>query len=202
MTNLLKLEPRRDSCRSPIESLLALPTITPDDELYFASGNNEYEDSISYFRQQIGNYLVQNAPFFSETILVPLVRELRLALIKARRERLWDYVHGQESDRGFARRTLEEYISITKSINLGCTRAKRTTTLKRAFKLLLPQAKNQLRSLEVSHVEIELGLNAAPRDGKPEELLEEFIAQRRLCGTGIENIMRSQLTVSRETRGR
>ena len=197
---MLQLEPRRDSCRSPIESLLSLPQIVGGDDFSIASGDNTREDAIFFFRKQIADYIIPNAPFFSETIVVPLVRELRKALDQARLEKLGDYVHGRETDRGFSRATLEHYIALTKSINLGCKRAKRSVTLKRIFKILAPQAKRRLRSLEISHVEIELGLNKAPADGCPETLLEEFIAQRRLCGTGIENIMRNQLTYSRESR--
>ena len=195
---MLQLEPRRDSCRSPMESLLTLPTSPQEDDLYLASGDNYQEDAIFFFRKQIANYIIPNAPFFSETILVPLIRDLRTALNKALIEKMGDYMRGAETDRGYARMTLENYINLTKSINIGCSRAKRSVTLKRVFKILDPQAKRRLRSLEVSHVEIEIGLNKPPKDGRPEELLEDFIAQRRLCGTGIENIMRSQLADSRE----
>lgn len=197
---MLQLEPRRDSCRSPIESLLSLPTSPQHDDLFIASGDNSYEDAIIFFRKQLGDYVLQNAPFFSETIIIPLVRDFRQAIDGARREKELEYIQGMETDRGFARQILEEYICLAKTINLGCRRAKRTVTLKRIFKLLLPQAKTQLRSLEVSHVEIEIGLNKTPNDGQPEDLLEDYIAQRRLCGTGIENIMRNQLSLSLDSR--
>ena len=198
--NSLQINQRRDQCRSPIESLLALPTSPQDNDLFLASGDNSYGDAITYFRGEITKYIVPNAPFFSEKILVPLVRELRIALVGAHLEKSHEYMRGAETDRGFARRTLEEFISLTYTINLGCKRAKRSTTLKRIFKILEPQARNELRSLEVSHVEIELGLNKSPKDGCPAELLEDFIAQRRLCGTGIENIMRNQLTLALQSR--
>ena len=109
-----------------------------------------------------------------------------------------EYSAGLELDRGYSRQILESYIQMTKSVNLGCKRAKRSVTLKRVFKLLDPSYRRNLRALQVTHVEVEIGINCRPSHETPEALLEAYIAQRRLCGTGIENILRCQLEDTRE----
>ena len=193
----MQLEPNRNECRSPIEEHLTLPRTPQTDELLIASGDNTHEDAVNFFRLQLGQYITQNAPFFSDTIVVALVRELRHALQQALRCKLEEYMTGSETDRGYCRSVLETYIRYTKTVNLGCRRAKRSTTIKRVYKLLTPSDRRSLKALQLSHVEVEIGLNNSPRDGCPEEVLENYIAQRRLCGSGIENILRSQMDQSR-----
>ena len=188
----------RHGCRSPISDHLKFPNPPVSDELFLASGDNQYEEAVIYFRQKIGEYILSNAAFFSDKIVVPLIRELRNALHQIHRLRQQTYAQGEEVDRGFSRSTLENYINLTKSINMGCRRAKRSVTLKRIFKILNPYARRSLKHLQVSHVEVEIGLNNPPSNTSPEEQLEAYIAQRRLCGTGIENILRRQLEDTRE----
>ena len=195
---LLQLASDRSNCRSPISQHLTFPAPPNLDELQLASGNNPHEDAVIFFRQKLGEYLLSQTAFFTDKIVVPLVRDLRCALQHVLASKEEEYSAGLEVDRGFSRGILEAHIQLTKSVNLGCRRAKRSTTLKRMFKLLNPYARRCLRHLQVSHVEVEIGLNNSPSESSPEEQLEEYIAQRRLCGTGIETILRSQLEDSRE----
>ena len=195
---LLQLISDRSNCRSPISDHLTLPNPPYVDELQLASGNNEYEDAVIYFRRKLGEYILSHAAFFTDKIVVPLVRDLRFALQQVYQTKLDEYASGLELDRGFSREILETYIQITKSVNLGCRKAKRSRTLKRIFKLLDPYCRRNLKHLQVTHVEVEIGLNFPPSPLTPETQLENYIAQRRLCGTGIENILRLQLEDSRE----
>ena len=197
-SDLLQLRNDRFGCRSPISDHLILPSAPHIDELQLASGNNQFEDAVIYFRQKLGEYILSNAAFFTDTIVIPLVRDLRTALQGALHHKQNEYASGLELDRGFARDILETYIATTKSVNLGCRRAKRSVTLKRLFKLLNPSARRSLKALQITHVEVEIGLNYPPSTITPEAQLESYIAQRRLCGTGIENILRSQLEDTRE----
>ena len=199
---LMQLENNRNDCRSPIEDYITLPVAPQLDELEIASGDNTHEDAVIFFRKLLGDYILNNAPFFTDVIVVPVVRELRTALQHAQRCRMEDYMRGAETDRGYCRSILENYIKITKAVNLGCRKAKRSTTLTRLYKLLTPADRQRLKALQLSHVEVEIGLNNAPRDGFPEEVLEDYIAQRRLCGSGIENILRNQMSHSRDTSSR
>ena len=139
----------RENCRSPIDDHLSWPTTPENDDLFFASGDTKFEEAVSFLRKILGEYILGNAAFFSETVIVPLVRELRSALQRIFNVKMNEYRAGLELDRGLSRDILEKYIQLTKSINLGCSRAKRSATLKRIFKLLYPHARECLKALQV-----------------------------------------------------